>query len=69
MQIVAQAVQEHLDGKHDEDHAHQAFDGPGPALGRILRERGARAVERLMGMILVMLAVQMFLNGLRDYLH
>jgi len=40
-----------------------------PALGRILRERGARAVERLMGMILVMLAVQMFLNGLRDYLH
>jgi multiple antibiotic resistance protein len=40
-----------------------------PTLGRILRERGARAVERLMGMILVMLAVQMFLNGLRDYLH
>jgi MarC family membrane protein len=40
-----------------------------PALARILRERGARAVERLMGMILVMLAVQMFLNGLRDYLH
>lgn len=39
-----------------------------PALGRILGERGARAVERLMGMILVMLAVQMFLNGLRDYL-
>jgi multiple antibiotic resistance protein len=40
-----------------------------PALARILRERGARAVERLMGMILVMLAVQMFLNGLRDYLR
>ncbi len=40
-----------------------------PTLGRILRERGARAVERLMGMILVMLAVQMFLNGLRDYLR
>jgi multiple antibiotic resistance protein len=40
-----------------------------PTLARILRERGARAVERLMGMILVMLAVQMFLNGLRDYLH
>jgi MarC family membrane protein len=40
-----------------------------PKLARILRERGARAVERLMGMILVMLAVQMFLNGLRDYLR
>jgi MarC family membrane protein len=40
-----------------------------PTLARILRERGARAVERLMGMILVMLAVQMFLNGLRDYLR
>jgi multiple antibiotic resistance protein len=40
-----------------------------PRLVRILRERGARAIERLMGMLLVMLAVQMFLNGLRDYLH
>jgi multiple antibiotic resistance protein len=40
-----------------------------PTLARILRERGARAVERLMGMILVMLAVQMFLNGLREYLR
>lgn len=40
-----------------------------PRLARILRERGARAVERLMGMILVMLAVQMFLNGLREYLR
>jgi multiple antibiotic resistance protein len=40
-----------------------------PVLVRILRERGARAVERLMGMLLVMLSVQMFLNGLRDYVH
>jgi multiple antibiotic resistance protein len=39
-----------------------------PRLVKILRERGARAVERLMGMLLVMLAVQMFLNGLREYL-
>jgi multiple antibiotic resistance protein len=39
-----------------------------PRLVRILRERGARAVERLMGMLLVMLSVQMFLNGLREYL-
>ena len=40
-----------------------------PTLARVLRERGARAVERLMGMLLVMLAVQMFLNGLKDYLR
>jgi MarC family membrane protein len=40
-----------------------------PALARALGERGARAVERLLGMLLVMLAVQMFLNGLRDYFH
>jgi multiple antibiotic resistance protein len=39
-----------------------------PAIVRILRQRGARAVERLMGMLLVMLSVQMFLNGLREYL-
>ena len=38
-------------------------------LGRILREKGARAVERLMGMLLVMLAVQMFLNGLKRFLY
>jgi multiple antibiotic resistance protein len=35
---------------------------------RVLRQRGSRAVERLMGMLLVMLSVQMFLNGLREYL-
>ena len=39
-----------------------------PAIVRILKQRGARAVERLMGMLLVMLSVQMFLNGLREYL-
>ncbi len=39
-----------------------------PAILRALKERGARAVERLMGLLLVMLAVQMFLNGLGDYL-
>jgi multiple antibiotic resistance protein len=39
-----------------------------PAIMRALKERGARAVERLMGMLLVMLAVQMFLNGLGEYL-
>ncbi len=40
-----------------------------PAIMRILHERGARAVERLMGMLLVMLSVQMFLNGLGEYLR
>jgi multiple antibiotic resistance protein len=39
-----------------------------PFLARILKERGSMAVERLMGMLLVMIAVQMFLNGLRQYL-
>jgi len=40
-----------------------------PIIMKFLRERGARAVERLMGMLLVMLAVQMFLNGLAEYLR
>lgn len=38
-----------------------------PVIMRILQQRGTRAVERLMGMLLVMLSVQMFLNGLREY--
>lgn len=33
-------------------------------LYRVLRERGLIAIERLMGMILVMMAVQMFMNGI-----
>jgi multiple antibiotic resistance protein len=36
---------------------------------RILGDRGLIAMERLMGMVLVMAAVQMFLNGLRAYLR
>ena len=39
-----------------------------PAISRVLKEKGAMAVERLMGMLLVMIAVQMFLNGLEFYL-
>ena len=39
-----------------------------PLLARILKERGSLAVERLMGMVLVMIAVQMFLNGLKRYM-
>lgn len=37
-------------------------------LYRILQPRGLIAIERLMGMLLVMVAVQMFTNGLRMFL-
>ena len=37
-------------------------------LYRLLKERGLIAVERLMGMLLVMLAVQMFVNGLAKFM-
>lgn len=40
-----------------------------PAISRVLKEKGAMAVERLMGMLLVMVAVQMFLNGIEHYLQ
>jgi multiple antibiotic resistance protein len=36
---------------------------------RVLRERGLIAMERLMGMLLVMVAVQMFMNGVEVVLH
>jgi multiple antibiotic resistance protein len=35
-----------------------------PSFSRLLGRRGLRACERLMGMVLTVLAVQMFLNGL-----
>ncbi|MGQ1948176.1 MarC family protein [Geofilum sp. OHC36d9] len=37
-----------------------------PALMRVLKERGLAAVERLMGMILLMMAVQMLINGFKE---
>ncbi|SRR5690554_3625136 len=37
-----------------------------PLLLRILRQRGLTAIERLMGMVLIMLAVQMVVNGVRS---
>lgn len=37
-------------------------------LHRLLGERGLLAVQRLMGMILTTIAVQMFLTGVRDFL-
>lgn len=39
-----------------------------PQVFRLLGRRGALALERLMGMLLVMLAVQMVLDGVRAYL-
>jgi len=40
-----------------------------PFLMKRLGTRGARALERLMGMILVILATQMLLNGIRDFVQ
>ena len=37
-------------------------------LYRLLKERGLIAMERLMGMLLVMLAVQMFINGVAKFM-
>ena len=39
-----------------------------PLLLRLLGTKGSRALERLMGMILVILATQMLLNGIRDFI-
>lgn len=36
-----------------------------PFLLRILKEKGLEALERLMGMVLLMLSVQMFIDGIR----
>jgi multiple antibiotic resistance protein len=38
-------------------------------LRKILGERGLLAIERLMGMILTTMAVQMFLSGFEQFLH
>ena len=39
-----------------------------PFFYRILGERGLMAMERLMGMVLVMISVQMLLNGISEFL-
>ncbi len=39
-----------------------------PAIARVLKEKGSMAVERLMGMLLVAISVQMFLDGVAGYL-
>jgi small neutral amino acid transporter SnatA (MarC family) len=35
---------------------------------RLLGDKGVNALERLMGLVLVMLSTQMFLDGIRAYL-
>ena len=40
-----------------------------PFLLRVLGSRGLRALERLMGMLLVLLATQMLLNGVREFVR
>lgn len=37
-------------------------------LYRLLGDKGLAAIERLMGMILIMLSIQLFLNGIKNYL-
>jgi multiple antibiotic resistance protein len=40
-----------------------------PFMMRVLGSRGLRAMERLMGMLLVLLATQMLLNGVREFVQ
>jgi multiple antibiotic resistance protein len=40
-----------------------------PFLLRALGPRGLKALERLMGMLLVLLATQMLLNGVREFVE
>ena len=41
----------------------------GSALSNVLGKRGLTAMERLMGMILTTISVQMFLSGIENYFH
>ncbi len=40
-----------------------------PILYRVLGRRGLKAIERLMGMILISVSVQMLLNALQSFIH
>ncbi|WP_333802999.1 YhgN family NAAT transporter [Sulfurospirillum sp.] len=40
-----------------------------PMLYKLLREKGLSALERLMGMLLLMMSVQMFIDGIRGLIH
>jgi len=39
-----------------------------PLLYRLLRNKGLQALEKLMGMLLLIMSVQMFINGIRGFL-
>jgi len=39
-----------------------------PFILKVLGQRGVRALERLMGMLLILISVQMFLDGVGEYL-
>lgn len=39
-----------------------------PFFYRLLRERGLSAIERLMGMLLIMISVQMLMDGIKSFL-
>ncbi len=40
-----------------------------PILYKVLKQKGLNAMEKLMGMLLLMMSVQMFINGTRDLFH
>ncbi len=40
-----------------------------PIFYKVLRQKGLNALEKLMGMLLLMMAVQMFIDGIRDLFH
>jgi len=40
-----------------------------PSLYTLLRDKGLSALERLMGMLLLMMSVQMFIDGIRGLIH
>lgn len=39
-----------------------------PMLLKLLKRKGTRAVERLMGLLLIIISIQMLLNGIKSYL-
>ncbi|NLF26025.1 MAG: NAAT family transporter [Deltaproteobacteria bacterium] len=39
------------------------------SIAKFMGERGLMAIERLMGLILTVLAVQMFVDGVREFIH
>jgi len=38
-------------------------------MSKVIGKKGLRAMERLMGLLLIMISTQMFLDGVKEYLH